>query len=154
MEALQSYLFENSQDFPEGHYLKLMDLLLKAHKQISPPARIPLSEVTMPSYSPDDNYYGMRLQNVVTYSTIQRIIEITLEQWESIFKDEPNYHNFLVNLRNITPSGQWIPTQYIFPPQISARDRQQIHILANYCDIVSYTYRNENTRILNVFVCN
>jgi len=172
MDDLQSYLFENSQDLPEGHYVKLMELLLKAHKQIASPASVPMPafEITVPPYSSDyspnsvdyDTRYSRlsydydtrRIGSLIrNYDTV-RTIEISLGDWNVYFKDEDNFYNFAMKLKDLDTYINWAPTQYIFPNDLTSEDRQTIHIMANSYrrQMGTHTKRTLTSDTLHVFL--
>jgi len=156
MDDLQSYLFENSQDFPEGHYLKLMELLLKAHRQIAPrvPVPMPAFEITIPPYSPDsDDYDTRRINSLISKYETVRTIEITLDQWNVDFKDEDNYYYFIIKLMQVGTYIEWAPTHFIFPNELTSEDRQTIHIMASgRYQMGTYTKRTLTSDTLHVFL--
>ena len=130
MEEIAAYLFDNCDDFKEGHYLTLMNLLSKAHKnqQI---ITIPY-QITEPVVY-DRNYNVNRLSRMSS-----PIIEVTETQWIRLGQilDLNNVDNFVRQLDWIVPEGYQVTPgalykyRFVLPQSLTANTRQKLHIMS------------------------
>jgi len=135
MEELQNYLFENQGDFNDGHYVNLMALILKAHKE----------------------------KNIIKNDRINRLHElyqpydlfiITDGTWENvkdrIFSPDIIFSNILKEIVFIE-----VPEEYslkiVFPTSLNTTDRQNIHVCSKLEGMVSISCGQGFDRFVSVF---
>ena len=164
MEALQAYVFENGEDIKEIHYMKLMELILKAHKTIpviyQPEIRrqpvihqpVVFTNIDQPTRLIDDIKGNMR---------ISRDFTISNETWVSELKSLlDNDSSFNLKLKSLHPFNiGWEGTHYIFPDGITRQEREKIHMMNDRIwnpnsqhFIVKFRTISIDHRFLHVFV--
>jgi len=157
MEALQNYLFENSHDFPECHYINMMDLLLKAHQSIEEqePAQF---------FNYVHNRDISRIESSRNHMGIVGSKEvITEEYWndhfKSIIEEAPDRkirrEQFIAKLKLINDQ----PTHFVFRNFIPRILRHKIHELNSFDTFITKTtsrtwndQAREYSGVLNIFV--
>jgi hypothetical protein len=153
MENLQSYLFENSEDFSEKHYINLMALLLKAHNERQ--VRTVYVEGRVIT-----DYGQERINSIRERHNIQETVTISEEIWHDVLKpilsnydldtsiDSENI--FFDKLKGISN----VSTQFIFPDCLTSQQRQKIHIMSKYSDVwsITFTKRNGIRNNINIFL--
>jgi hypothetical protein len=148
MDDLQSYVFDNSEDFSEKHYINLMALILKAHNQISickpdpPVRRMPMTQ----------------LQWIIERNSVDRILALTQEQSDSVFAlNYPCQHMLIDTLssffgREHWNRQSWLKTDFIFPVTLTNEERQMMHILCNVRGSPLFSVTNHQDGQLNIIL--
>jgi hypothetical protein len=151
MEDLQSYLFENSEDFSEKHYINLMALLLKAHNE--------RQVRTVYVQREHIDYQQERINFITERFNINRVIIISSAYWNNELKDIINashhVYEFICKLKysNGDSIDNWEPTHYILPDCVTCAQRKEIHIMGSRrSDFTTFTKRGEHNDTLNVFI--
>jgi hypothetical protein len=143
MEDIADYLFDNSDDFKECHYLALMNLLSKVHTKIN---HQPIYIYTTPSIVLNNisvdtntdvinnmNWQFTRLQNISSDGIIVSETEWAWMLRQHVLNNDVDL--FFNALRNLIPSNYNIKPdavykyQFIFPESLNGNDRQKIHIM-------------------------
>jgi hypothetical protein len=180
MDHLQSYLFENSQDIPENHYINMMNLLLKVYKDKNtiPPPQIVYQERIV--YREQPIVY--REQPIVIRERSPRVILYEMDHINNLRREcgitsekmiitERFYND---NLKNIVTSEasnadelfinqlkslliDWEPTHFVFPNYVNKSDRQLIHIMSKSGNLfksktTEYTSIYKDVGVLNIFI--
>ena len=155
MEALQSYLFDNCQEFQEGHYINLMALLLKAYQEIPQPQVIFVNQ----NNSNQVSYIDRQIAHYTSVYNTSRTININIDTFNELKNNiDIEYPDIFVNklkeLHNIDP---WESTRFIFPSFIESTIRQKIHIIGSYENFGTYTIKhliesNGYLNNLNLFI--
>lgn len=149
MDDLQSYVFDNSEEFSNKHYLNLMALILKAHNQITVCNTPLISEVRV-NYNQED---GMERPP----NRDPRTITISQEQSDGIFNiigwgrtSIMDTMSSFIGFEHWNDQN-WIKTTFIFPVTVSSIQRQSIHKLFNIGNSSSFSITNrENLRQLTI----
>ena len=157
MEALQSYIFENSNDFPEIHYINLMKLALEVYNNLQEPKRF----FNTQEYR--ENYDRKIIESVRNQMGIFRNVTITEEYWNDHFKSiieespdrEIRQEQFIAKLKLLNDQ----PTQFVFHHFVPRILRHKIHEMNHHNMFTTKTTNrtwNEHTHeysvILNIFV--
>jgi hypothetical protein len=133
MEEIASYLFDNSDDFKECHYLALMNLVGKVHTQIQFPIII--------NNQPQWSVHSIDLENYSFNIMTQRcssFIEVTERQWVRFARilELNNYEEFVHQLDWTIPEDYQINSQaffkyrFVLPDTLTKETRQKIHIMS------------------------
>jgi len=158
MDALQSYVFENSTDFKEIHYIKIMELMLKAHNQIQQPSIYASPLIPNEVYRSRLAWDGYWINQMTIRHNIVKEKVITFEEWFGI-KDELffNPSSFIIKMQEITflPDEETVNVKIIFPECLVWFERQKIHINASQNGFITFTAgKNDNIPRLHVFLRN
>ena len=144
MNDLQSYIFENSTDFKEIHYIRIMELMLKAHNQIQ------LAQVRQPFIR---QHVPFIRNEVVTFT-------ITPDEWNNNIKQIfcapslledifPNTSDPLIEyLSVLVPPVANTNNLFNFPTCLTSNERQKIHIMSKYDGFSSYSISSSEGRVL------
>jgi hypothetical protein len=145
MESLQSYLFENSEDFSEKHYVNLMALLLKAHNE-----KVRTVCVERPFFveARDEE----RINLITERLNINRQMIISEDYWNNELKDIIDSSDEFICKLKLYSIDNWEPTRYILPECVTSEHRQKIHIFASQSFFTTFTKRNNNNNTLNIFI--
>ena len=138
MDELQSYIFENSTDFKEIHYMRIMELMLKAHIQIRNPERQPFirpvpfirNEVVTFTITPDE--WNNNIKPTLPFGEILPGTSDPLIEYLSVLVPPvANTNNF-----------------FNFPACLTSDERQKIHIMSKYDGFTSYSVSTSEGRVL------
>ena len=148
MEPLVDYMFANAEDFKNVHYIKIMELLLKAYVLINSNKQSTIPTVSIPTVlapiittrqmdtrSRDDR----EISALVSVHQITKIVTISSEKWMEI-KDNL-FSEFYIKLKEIIflPDEPITSVRIIFPSCLTNLDRQKFHVKARVDGFESYT---------------
>ena len=142
MEEIQEYLFENSDDISENHYITLMDLCFKIHNTFK----------TQAPFIPNI------VNNVSNVRNMNRRVEIFEYDPLELANDLSYPENFFMMVKsklNLEISANIIDTDLYFPASLSNLDRQAIHIFikmdSSPGDICSSSSGYDRNRKISVY---
>jgi len=129
MEDIVAYLFENSDDFKEGHYLTLMNLVNKAHKE----QRVKYPIIPTVQYEDGRNYHVNRIARMSSSA-----IEVSDDQWIRLSEilNLNNVQIFVLQLDWIVPedyqvrAGAIYQYRFVLPETLTSSDRQKLHVMS------------------------
>ena len=168
MEEIADYLFENSDDFKDCHYLALMNLISTANTKIKIQINIPVISYQPQSIIPDIQHRNYKYNFLINKSS--RPIEISEEQWVRIGEilEQNNVNIFVHQLDLLIPQDFQINPRimykhrFVLPETLSKQTRQKIHIMSSVtgdfetsCEFIErIPNTNQWKKKLNIFIRN
>ena len=138
MNEIQEYLFENSSDIKEIHYINLMNMCLRIHNNV-----------------PTITNITNNIHNIYNTNIMNRRVDI-FDYSSNDLDNEVNFFTMVRSKLNLEANENIIGTDLYFPASLSSSDRQAIHIFtkmacrghpSDYISSESFGHYDHNRRI-------